>query len=48
MISRGTFFHFFKILIFWAYRGVKRQKMAQNEKLQLHLSRAIFQEQYRI
>ena len=26
------FFHFFKILIFWAVRGVKGQKMAQNEK----------------
>ena len=26
------FFHFFKILIFWAYRGVKGQKMVQNDK----------------
>ena len=43
MISRGVFFHFFKILIFWAVRGdgvgeggqggeVKGQKIAQNEK----------------
>ena len=32
MISPGAFFHFFKILIFWAFRGVKGQKVSQNEK----------------
>ena len=26
------FFHFYEILIFWAVRGVKGQKMAQDEK----------------
>ena len=30
-ISR-CFFHFFEILIFWTVRGVKGQKIAQNEK----------------
>ena len=30
------FFHFFKIFIFWAVRGVKGQKIAQNEKQQLN------------
>ena len=39
-----AFFHFSKILIFWAVRRVKGQKVAQNEKQQLHLSRAISQE----
>ena len=44
-ISPGVFF------IFWAVRGrgwgggVKGQKIAQNEKQQLHLSHAISQEQ---
>ena len=32
MISVGIFFVFFKFLIFWVARGVKRQKMVQNEK----------------
>ena len=32
MISPGGFF-LKKILIFWAVRGVKGQKMAQNEKI---------------
>ena len=27
-----SLFHFFKILIFWAVRGVKGQKIAQNKK----------------
>ena len=45
MISQVDFFIFFLILIFWAARGVKEQKIAQNEK-QLHLSQAISQEQY--
>ena len=40
-----AFFSFFLILIFWAVRGVKGQKIAQNEKYQLHLSCAISQEQ---
>ena len=30
-ISR-SFFHFFKILIFWVFRGVKGQKIVQNDK----------------
>ena len=30
-ISR-SFFHFFKILILWVVREVKRQKMVQNNK----------------
>ena len=45
-ISRH-FFHFFKIFIFWAVRGVKGQKMTQNEKY-LHPWCAISQEQYSI
>ena len=32
MISLGGFFNFYKILIFWAIRGVKAQEIAQNEK----------------
>ena len=48
MISPGVSFHFLKILIFWAVRGVRGQKIAQNEKQQLHLSLAISQEQYSI
>ena len=43
-ISR-SFFLFFKILIFWVVRGVKGQKMAQNEK-KLCLSCSISQEPY--
>ena len=46
-ISR-CFFHFFEILIFQALRGVKGQKLAQNEKELLHLSCTISQEQYSI
>ena len=50
------FFHFFKILIFWAVRGqqwttispTKGQQIAQKEKWQLHLSCTISQEQYSI
>ena len=46
MISPGVFiFHFSKILIFQAVREVKGQKIAQNEKYKLHLSRTISQEQ---
>ena len=40
-----TFFHFFEILIFWAVRRIKGQKIARNEKWQLHVSHAISQEQ---
>ena len=32
------FFHFYKILIFRAVTGVKGQKIAQDEKQQLHVS----------
>ena len=32
IISSGVFFHFSKILIFWVHRGVKGQKMVQNDK----------------
>ena len=46
-ISR-IFFYFFEIFIFLAVIGLKGQKIAQNEKEQLHLSRAISQEQYRL
>ena len=38
--------YFFLVLIFWAVRGLKEQKIAQNEKNQLDLSRAKSQEQY--
>ena len=48
MISPGFCFHFFEILIFWAVRGVKGQKVVQNEKQQLQTSHAISQEQYSI
>ena len=47
MISPG-FFSFFLIFIFWAVRGLKGQKIAQNEKKKLHMSHAISQEQYSI
>ena len=40
-----AFFHFFKILIFWVVSGVKRQKMAQNDKKSC-LLRSISQEPY--
>ena len=33
MISPGNFFSFFfEVLFFWSVRGVKGQKIAQNEK----------------
>ena len=35
IISLGTFFYFFKILIFWVVWMVKGQKMAQNDKKKL-------------
>ena len=41
-------FHYFEVFIFWAVTGVKGQKIAQNEKQQLHPSRDISQEQYSI
>ena len=37
------FFHFFKILVFWVVKGVKGQKMVQNDK-KLCLSRSISHE----
>ena len=44
-ISRLFFLFFFvEIFIFWTVTGVKGQKIAQNEKQQLHPSRAISQE----
>ena len=46
MISPRFFFRFFEIFIFRAVRGVKGQKIAQNEKEQLHPSHAISQKQY--
>ena len=53
MIAPGVFWIFFDILNFFGLLGVgprrgglvKRQKIAQNKKEQLHLSRAISQEQ---
>ena len=32
IISPGFFIHFFKIFIFWVVRGVKGQKVVQNDK----------------
>ena len=43
-----VFFYFSEILIFWAVKWVKGQKIAQYEKSKLHLSHAISQEQYSI
>ena len=34
MISPEIFFRFFKILIFWVFRGVKGQKMTLNYQFQ--------------
>ena len=48
MISPGIFFHFFEIFIFHAVMGVKGQKIAQNEKEQLHPSCVVSQEQHSI
>ena len=48
IVSRGVFFIFFEIFIFWAVRGLKGQTIAHNEKQQLHPSCAISQEQYSI
>ena len=42
----SCFFHFFKILIFWVVRGVKRKKMTQNEKKILSVTCSISQEPY--
>ena len=43
------FCSFFEILIFWVFRGVKEQKIAQNEKKKkIYVARAISQEQYSI
>ena len=44
IISPGVFFNF-KILIFWVVRGLKGQKMAQNDK-KFCLSHSISQEPY--
>ena len=41
----GTVHHLI-IFIFWAVRGVKGQKIAQNEKQQLHPPRATSREHY--
>ena len=47
MISPGAFsIFFFLILIFWAVREVKVQKIAQHEKQQLHPIRVISKEWY--
>ena len=45
VISPGVFFYFFKILIFRLHRGVKGQKMVQNDK-KFCLLRSISQEPY--
>ena len=39
------FLVFFKVLIFLVIRGIKGQKITQNEKKKLHPSRAVSQEQ---
>ena len=46
MIYPGVFFIYLNFLFFGLLRGVKRQKIAQNEIQQLHLSCTISQEQY--
>ena len=41
IISSDIFFHFFKILFFWVVRGVKGQKIVQNDEkfcVTLHIS----------
>ena len=45
IISPGLFFHFFKISIFRVFRGIKGQKMVQND-IKLSLSCSIYQEPY--
>ena len=45
IISPEFFFHFFKTLNFWVVRGVKRQKLVQNDKT-FCPSRLISQEPY--
>ena len=42
------FFHCFEIFTFWAASEVKGEEIGQNEKQELHPSRAISQEQYSI
>ena len=42
------FIFFFSIWVFWAVKGVKGKKIAQNEKCKLHPSHAISEEQYSI
>ena len=46
MLSPGVFFFFFEIFIFQAVRGVKGQRMAQDDKKimsgTLHISRTIY------
>ena len=44
IISPGVFFNF-KILIFWVFKWLKGQKMAQNDKI-FRLSHSISQEPY--
>ena len=44
IISAGGFLNFFKILVFWVVKGVKGQKMVQNDKKSLSCS--ISQEPY--
>ena len=43
MISLGVFFHFLKILIFWANNGVKEQKWP---KIGKKLNRTLSEEEY--
>ena len=45
MISPQVFFNLFKILIFWVFKGIKGQKMVQNDKkfsVTLHISGTIY------
>ena len=46
MISPGAYFIFFYVFFFWAFRGVKGQKMAQDDKkfmsVALHISGTIY------
>ena len=48
MISPGAILISLKFSFFGQVVGVKGQKIAQNEKYQLHLPHAISQEQYTI
>ena len=44
VVTLVIIFHFFKILIFWVFKGIKGQKMTQNYQFQsiiLYISRTV-------